>query len=204
MNAITVPHRRRLSVGLIAAPLAVLAACGGATSGGSGNTPGASARSPSAVAYSACMRAHGVPRFPDPSSDGQVPKVAPQQLGISSSQLQGAQHACQDLYPNSDGSLNVALHQCEETGDCPAAIVQQVMTQLRSFSQCMRARGVPLWPDPVLDSQGRPEIYIRPWKIGFDPDTPQGANTMQGCQAAMHPVVAPPLAVYLPPRGQGG
>ena len=33
---------------------------------------------PSAVAYSACIRSHGVPNFPDPDSSGQVPKADPQ------------------------------------------------------------------------------------------------------------------------------
>ena len=49
----------------------LVAACGsgsGPSSAGSGGTPNArgSTASPSAVAYSYCMRSHGVPRFPDP------------------------------------------------------------------------------------------------------------------------------------------
>jgi hypothetical protein len=62
------------------------AACSGSpSSAGSGGSTaaGGSAGSPSAVAYSACMRSHGVPNFPDPSSSGQVPKPDPLQLGVS-------------------------------------------------------------------------------------------------------------------------
>ena len=87
------------------------AACDGSPSsigpGGSTNA-GASANSPSAVAYSQCMRSNGVPNYPDPPSNGQVPKASAQQLGVSSSQLQAAQTACQHLYPNNGGSLTKA------------------------------------------------------------------------------------------------
>ena len=102
------PRRARLrpartAVALIAAAaLALLAAtCSGSpSSAGSGGSPhaGGPGTSPSAVAYSACMRSHGVPKFPDPGSGGQVPKADPQVLGISSSQLQAAQRTCQPKF----------------------------------------------------------------------------------------------------------
>jgi hypothetical protein len=53
------------------------------TSGQSSPGVGASASSRSAVAYSACMRSHGVSKYPDPTSGGELPKVGLQQLGIS-------------------------------------------------------------------------------------------------------------------------
>ena len=58
--------------------LALLAvACGGSNSpGATGRSPGNSA-SASAVAYSSCMRSHGVPNYPDPGSDGNLPKDIP-------------------------------------------------------------------------------------------------------------------------------
>jgi hypothetical protein len=34
--------------------------------------------------------------------------------------------------------------------------VQQMLTVGRKFAQCMRSHGVSNWPDPTLDSQGRP------------------------------------------------
>jgi hypothetical protein len=61
------------------------------------------------VAYSACMRSHGVPNFPDPDSNGQILKGDAQRFGVSTSQLQAAQQACQPLYPNNGGSLAGSL-----------------------------------------------------------------------------------------------
>jgi Secretory lipase len=47
------------------------------------------------------MRSHGVPDYPDPDSSGQLPKPSPAnetQLGVSDSQFNAAQAACQHLW----------------------------------------------------------------------------------------------------------
>ena len=185
------------------AALALMAAaCSGSLSsaGSDGSTSaGGSASSPSAVAYSHCMRSHGVPNFPDPPSNGGVPKASSQQLGVSSSQLQAAQTACQDLYPTSGGSGGAltkdSLGQCEETGDCPQALVQQAMNALRTYARCMRSHGVPNWPDPTIDSEGRPGVNLVAI-TGTNWNSPQISNKMQECYHVMPggvpvPVIAP-------------
>lgn len=155
---------------ITAAVLALLtAACGGASpasaaSGSSSNVSSAHraglSGSPSAVGYSRCMRAHGVPRYPDPASDGQLPKGTAQTFGVSSSRYQAAQRACRHLLPNNDLTFTAALTQCLETGSCPAAIVHKALTEGRKFAQCMRHHGVPNWPDPTIDSSGRPSFQV--------------------------------------------
>jgi hypothetical protein len=173
------------------AALALLAACSGSPSstgsGGSLNADG-SASAPSAISYSQCMRSHGVPDFPDPSSNGQVPKASTQQLGVSSSRLQAAQTACQHLYPDHGGSGAVltkdAISQCEETGECPQALVQQAMTALRAYARCMRSHGVPNWPDPTIDSEGRPEVNLVP-VTGTNWNSARISNLMYECQHVM-------------------
>ena len=175
------PRRARLrpartAAALIAtAALALLsAACSGSpSSAGSGGSPhpGGSGTSPSAVAYSACIRSHGVPNFPDPDSNGQVPKADPQLLGVSKSQLQAAQRTCQHLYPTSGGTLSASsLRQCYESGVCPQALIQQAVNAGLQFARCMRSHGVPNWPDPTVDSRGRPLFDIAiPGDHGFAP-----------------------------------
>src|ERR1700730_8377469 len=115
----------RTTTAIIAtASLALLTA---ACSGGSSSTSSSGSSNGSAnaklVAYSQCMRSHGVPSFPDPA--GAVPpKVTAQELGISSSQLQVAQGACQHLLPSTGGSLSASsLQQCYLAGACPQALV---------------------------------------------------------------------------------
>lgn len=83
-----------------------LAACNGPASTGVATglttTTGAAASSPSnggtdstgLLAYSSCVRSHGVPNFPDPTSSGGIPKETAQKLGVSQSQLEAAQSDC--------------------------------------------------------------------------------------------------------------
>lgn len=169
---------------------------------GGRSTASTSSVTASPLAFSRCMRAHGVPHFPDPGSDEQVPKTSAQQLGVSSTQVMSAQRACQPLLPDTGGSLATSLRQCEEQGDCPQAVVQQVMTQLRKFSQCMRSYGIPKWPDPVIDAQAKPEIIIKPWLLGVNPDSNQVNSVMDQCRQVEHPQVPTPIEEYLPPSGQ--
>jgi hypothetical protein len=68
----------------------------------------------------------------------------------------------------------------------------------------MRSHGLPNFPDPTIDSQGKPAIAIRPWIAGFDPDSQLFANKEKGCAQVMHPFTTPPLVIYLRGNGQGG
>jgi hypothetical protein len=99
-----------------------------------------------ALAYSRCMRSHGVPTFPDPNSSGEIPKVSQQEL--NSPQFQAAERACQRLLPaGTDDQFS------------PGEAEQLLIGMLR-FSRCMRSHGVPNWPDPTIDSEGRPEFPL--------------------------------------------
>jgi hypothetical protein len=155
------------------------------SSTGSSGSPGAggSTSSPSAVAYSACMRSHGVLNFPDPGSDGQVPKADAQNFGISASQLQAAQRACQDLYPAT------SLAQCQGTGICSPAARQALLSRMRDFANCMRAHGISNWPDPTVDSLGR---------LGFrgpGADVPPGSPTDHAANHECHHLLPPGVGV---------
>ena len=159
-------------VGIYAA-LATLALLTVACSGSSfprafgGGSPGNSG-SASAVVYSACMRSHGVPEYPDPEPDGSLPKGNAQAFGVSDSRYQAALRACQHLLPGTDTAFAASLTQCLETGDCPPAVVQRALTEGRNFAQCMRSRGVPNWPDPTVDSVGRPSFQVTAAGIPVD------------------------------------
>jgi hypothetical protein len=72
--------------------------------------------------------------------------------------------------PNHRETISVgSVEQCMKTDDCPHTLVRQVSNQERSFAHCMRSRGVPNWPDPTIDSRGRPVFAIRISKDGFNP-----------------------------------
>jgi hypothetical protein len=172
----------RTAAAIIAtAALALLAAaCSGSPSPtGSGGSPdaGGAANSPSAVGFSHCLRSHGVPNYPDPTSGGALPKTSPQHLGVSSSRFQAAQQACQHLLPNTE-SIQQQTQQCMLTGDCPQALVRQILTAELRFARCMRSHGVPNWPDPTIDSEGRPVFNVS--AHGIDPHHSPQINTKIG------------------------
>jgi hypothetical protein len=182
------PSTARTAVAIIAAAgLALLAtACGGSPSstgsGGSSNAGGAANQRE--VAYSHCMRSHGVPNFPDPSGSGGVPKETAQQLGVSSSQLQAALNACQHLLPNT-GNVD----------DNPAAL-HRWWTQMLHFARCMHSHGVPNWPDPSAYSQDpqRPTFNLHAAGIGFHlgaqpgniVNSPQIQAKVGQCESVVH------------------
>jgi hypothetical protein len=185
---------------IASAAVALLAAAcssGSESSAGSSSpNAGGSTRSPSVIAYSACMRSHGVPSFPDPDSSGNLPKPDAHHLGVSSSQLQAAQQTCQHLLPNNGGAITAdSISQCMMATDCPPVLVQQVLNEERNFAQCMRSHGVPSWPDPIIDPQGRPVFAISISKDGFDPYSPQIWAKGNECSHLMPGLPGLPAAV---------
>ena len=180
------PTARTAAAIIATAALALLAACSGSpSSAGSGGSPnaGRSASSPSAVGFSRCMRSQGVPDFPDPGSSGEIPKESAQHLGVSSSQFTGAQRACQHLLPTTGGALTASsLQQCYLAGVCPQALVQQAVNAGLKFARCMRSHGVPNWPDPTIDSQGRPLFNINVPR----PPPPQVSTAINECERLEH------------------
>jgi hypothetical protein len=142
------PTTRAIKAGSAAAraTAAVVAACilaVPATATGASQTT----NTQKALTYSRCMRSHGVPRFPDPTTSGVYPKVSLAQLGVSVAEWEKAQASCRQWLPNGGSGLSHAQ-------------VQQWMNGMLSFARCMRANGVPDWPDPVIDAGGNPEFYL--------------------------------------------
>jgi hypothetical protein len=123
------------------AGLALLAAgCGSPAPRAAGAGTTAAAADASGVAFSVCMRAHGVPGFPDPSG-GKV--VIPPGSGIDpdSPAFRAAAYACRCLSPKA-GKPGSPAQQAKAAG------------QALRFAACMRANGVPDYPDPTVSAAG--------------------------------------------------
>jgi len=151
----TLPRGSASAAAIVAAAFC-LWACGGSPSGSSHASGSANSQ---LLAFSRCVRSHGVPNFPDPDSTGAIPKVTAQQLGVGDSELQAAQSACAHLLQPTQ------------------AQVQQEMSGMLDFARCMRSHGVPNWPDPTLDSSYGPIFNIP----GIDPLSSQVSNASDAC-----------------------
>lgn len=140
--------------------VAILTGCGG---GSSASTAAGSAPYTKALAYAQCMRSHGVPSFPDPDSQGHLPPLQVGRNGVSQPVARSAQNACRSLDPG---------------GGQGSAQQQGKLTQALDFATCMRAHGVPDFPDPAVSNGG-----IGYNLAGVDTHSPQYRSAQQACRS---------------------
>jgi hypothetical protein len=141
-------HRRCLLLALAAFSSALaVAACGGSSKPKTASSSSKSSAQTPGLAFSKCMRSHGVPNFPDPNTGagfqvhvsgtlnsvniGDIPGINQQ-----SPAYLAAYSACKKLLPQIGPGFG-------QQHPSAAAIAQA-----REWSKCMRAHGVPNWPDP--------------------------------------------------------
>jgi hypothetical protein len=173
---------------IVAVTTAVAAAllAAGCSSSPSSTTPASAPSAGStvaqAVAYTQCMRSHGVPEYPDPDSSGQLQKIGSgQQVGVSDAQFNTATNACESLWPYQG---------------LTAAQQQQELADMVKFAQCMRSHGVPTLPDPVA-TDGQVKFVISVSKTGINPESPQIQAKLQECLHVL-PAGMRPSAVTTP------
>jgi hypothetical protein len=177
MNANTGRSRGRSALRRLAAATAAAAAVAllaAACGGGGPSSGGHSSTYQKELAFSQCMRSHGVPNFPDPGSNGIIAIQAggaakgasPGDQRIGGAQMTRANNACQHLLPN---------------GGVPtAAQRQQMLKQGLKFSECMRAHGISNYPDP--SSAGGP---VTVGGSGINIQSPQFQAALRTCQRAV-------------------
>lgn len=163
---------RRLSL-VAAAALATLAAgCGGGGHSAATATAGPSAR---ALPFARCMRAHGIPNWPDPTSDGGFDKAKLRALGVADSRIRALEDGpCSHL-----------------PAGPPPPTAQQERTRLAdrlSFARCMRSHGVGRFPDPTAQGQLSVEMVQA---AGVDIRSPQVLHVVQACLPASHGALTP-------------
>src|SRR5215467_2418421 len=140
----------------------LMAACGGSPS--STSSTGASGQFQQDLAFTRCMRSHGLPDFPGPNANGH---------GFGSQQQQDQQR--------SDPHFGTAYSACQHMlASVPSSHRTKVIpsqTQLVRFSQCMRSHGVPDYPDYNPSVNLRTELA----QLGINTNSPQFQATLQTC-----------------------
>jgi len=149
-----------------------------------GATPAAAKPTPdpkhAAVLFSQCMREHGVPDFPDPttSSDGNVSlgvQAGPpgsSDLDPSSTAFKDASAACQKYMPSGGAGRGKPDPQMQQKA-------------LR-YSKCMRDHGLPDFPDPKFDNGGAN------LQINGSPDLDPNSQKFQAAQKACASIMGLP------------
>jgi hypothetical protein len=153
-----------------------------ASSSGSSSAAGSTnSQSPTSqlLAFSHCMRSHGVTTFPDPNSSGVLPKPTIYQLASSNPKFPSATKACGHLLP--DGGPGVPPS---------SVVVQQIHNDMVKFAGCIRSHGVATWPDPSLD---RGRAIFNPQAAGIDPNSPRISTKIHECEHVF------PASIGIPP-----
>lgn len=128
------PMRTALALITVLCLAVGVGACGGSAASGVTGTS-AKATESAFLQFSKCMRAHGVPSFPDPSSSGGVRLTPGSGLHPQSPAFQAAQKICRPRLP----------------GGGPGAIkaTRAQYAAALTFAKCMRRHGQANFPDPV-------------------------------------------------------
>jgi hypothetical protein len=118
--------------------VALMSACGSSTPAATGSGSGANTVTnvEKAVNFADCMRENGVSEFPDPNASGDFVYgiKAGSSLDPSTAAWQQAIGVCKDLEP---------------PGFMPKTLTTQQIAARLKFAQCIRANGVPDFPDPA-------------------------------------------------------
>lgn len=116
------------------------------------------------MAFSRCMRAHGLKDFPDPGSNGAINlNGAPgSDLDRNDPRFQAAYQACKSLLPpgqtGSSGGLKIAN---------------------LNYAKCMRSHGISDFPDPNADGS----LSLKPSPgSDLDPNNPQYQKADNACK----------------------
>jgi hypothetical protein len=147
-----------------------VAACGSShmTSAATGTLPDSQA-----LKFADCIRAHGVPSFPDPSGGSGGVNLSGAGINPQSPAFKSARKACAPLAP----------------GGAPGgarATESQFLAALK-FAKCMRVNGFPSFPDPTRnDSPPGPILIIGTGlffrvSANFDPNTRAVHRAVAAC-----------------------
>jgi hypothetical protein len=206
--------RRRLNLSAVAVACAalLLAGCGGdssnpgvahlssgSSSAGSSSTgssnaaidagsagPGSGSPEAAALEFAGCMRANGVPHFPDPKAGGGFLFHTGTDVDPSSPAFKAAQAKCKQFLPPGPGS-----------GSPPSA---KTLAHFLRVARCMRRHGVPEFPDPRTTAPSNPRaslgadggvisdiegvIFIFPGRI--DQQSPAFTRAAAACAFPLH------------------
>ncbi len=161
----------RTTLALILTVIGV-AACGGSGSSG-GTVTNAAAGFNQSLKFARCMRANGVPNFPDPGTGGGFQVRQGSGLDPQSPAFQAARKRCGKLLP----------------GGGPGAVkaTRAQFVAALAFAKCMRSHGLPHFPDPVasIPAGSGPIISLRGMMFrpgpGLDPRSPAFAQAAAHC-----------------------
>jgi hypothetical protein len=181
---------------------ALVAGCGSRTPGASAHinatttakSTSKSTTKPSALAFAKCMRAHGVPDFPDPRGSGLIPTTSSRGIALAPSGgfTANPDSPAYETASNDCRSLAVATPVSQTQSN-------QITAAQLKFAICMRAHGVPNYPDPTNTG----EIGNNGAISGVNPNSPAFQIAEKTCSRSLTPSPGAPRGGPSPPSRGG-
>ena len=157
----------------VASVAGVTTACSSSSTSSPAHAAGHAARSASSsLAFSACMRSHGVHNVPDPSAGSNGQQVTIQQgsgIDPNSPAFQAAQRSCQSLLPAGKTAGGGSVSPAERA-------------RILRYAACIRTHGVPNYPDPTFNGNA-----IDFGNLSGFADLPQYQSALRAC-ASLNPM----------------
>jgi hypothetical protein len=178
---------------LAVAAALLLAACGSSSPKTGRQT--AAAGQNEGIEFASCIRSHGVPNFPDPTSSGGG-GVRIQQNQTAGS---GASMTVNGV-PVSAPAFQAAQKACAKYMPQPKSIGATQGRNLRhaalEMASCMRAHGVPNFPDPIVQAgpKGSVGVQINTAGGGPNPNSPSFQAASKICMPILQQAGGPPGA----------
>jgi hypothetical protein len=161
-----------------------LAACGSgspsgpSSPGGSGTHPNQTQILNESLRFTRCVRANGVPNFPDPPSDGYGVKSFAQQSST------GETLSINGVSVNAP-AFRSAMARCHQYLPLPPAPTSSQLVRIRAlmvtWAKCMRSHGLPGFGDPTITPDGH-RIMHGDFNIG----SPAYYAARQACDPQLH------------------
>jgi hypothetical protein len=127
-----------------------------------------------AVAFAGCMRSHGVPGFPDPTTSPRGFKESLNPSMVHTAAFRAARSACRHLLPGAG-----------PPGPSPARSQAQI-AEILAFARCIRGHGVPNFPDPSGGGELTHEMLAR---AGVDIREPAVQSAADACAGVTHGLI---------------
>lgn len=153
-----------------------LTACGssGNSSTNSSSTAGGrqtQAQTQAAFQFARCMRSHGVPGFPDPTTRAFKFALTPSSGNARSPSFRSAVTACRHLLPDGGPS-----------SESPARTQARIAAAL-AFARCLRSHGFPNFPDPTSSGELNTQMVVQ---AGINLHQPAVLEAADGCVGVTH------------------
>ena len=124
-----------------------------------------------AVRFADCMRSHGVPAFPDPTTAPRAFKTA---FNTRAPAFQSAATACRHLLPGGGQPNQSAAHS------------QAQIAAMLAFARCIRSHGFPNFPDPTSSGQLTHEMVAN---AGINLHQPAVLQAGDACTSVTHGII---------------